>query len=171
MLVNGAGGAGGAFVIGLAKHLGAQVTAVDRADKASYLLDAGADTTVAFEHRDWADLRDRYDRVVDLVAHRSPYRVHRALRPGGAYLLVGGHARVLLGTVVAGPWVGWVTGKRVRVLMVPQSRAELEEVTALVTEGAVVPAIDKVYPLERTREAFARVVAGDNRGKVVIEVS
>lgn len=168
VLVNGAGGAGGALVIGLAKHLGAHVTAVDRADKAGHLLRTGADDTIAFEHLDWADQRDRYDRVVDLVGHRSPYRVHRALADGGAYLMVGGHTRVLLATLVVGPVLGMVTGKRVRVLMVPQSRADLTEVTALVADGAVAPAIDGVHPLEEAPTAFARLAAGDNLGKIVV---
>lgn len=168
VLVNGGGGAGGALVIGLAKHLGAHVTAVDRADKAGHLLRTGADDTIAFEHLDWADQRGRYDRVVDLVARRSPYRVHRALAAGGQYLMVGGRTRVLLATFAVGPAVGLVTGKRVGVLMVPQSRADLAEVTALVTGGAVVPAIDMVRPLEEAPAAFARLAAGDNLGKIVI---
>lgn len=170
VLVNGAGGAGGALVIALAKHLGALVTAVDRADKAGHLLQVGADETIAFEHRDWADLRDRYDRVVDLVARRSPYRVHRALAAGGAYLMVGGRARVLLATLAAGPLVRLVTGKRVAVLAVPQSRADLTEITALVTDGAVAPAIDSVFRLEEAPAAFARLAAGDNLGKLVAEI-
>jgi NADPH:quinone reductase-like Zn-dependent oxidoreductase len=170
VLVNGAGGAGGTFVVGLAKHLGAEVVAVDRADKAGHLIRAGADETVAFDHEDWADHRGRYDRVVDLVAHRSPHRVHRALRPGGSYLVVGGQTRVLLATFAAGPLIGRVTGKRVGVLMVPQSRAYLESVTALVTGGVVAPVVDHVYPLEDATAAFARLADGDNQGKIVVEV-
>ncbi|GAA1679932.1 NAD(P)-dependent alcohol dehydrogenase [Glycomyces endophyticus] len=171
VLVNGAGGAGGALVIGLAKHLGAEVTAVDRADKAAYLRQVGADETIAFEDEDWADRRGRYDRVVDLVGHRSPYRVQRALRPGGSYLMVGGHARILLAVLVAGPTAGVRTRKRVRVLAVPQSRTDLEAVTALIVAGVVTPVIDRVYPLAEASAAFARLAAGDNRGKVVVEVS
>jgi NADPH:quinone reductase-like Zn-dependent oxidoreductase len=169
VLVNGAGGAGGALVVRLAKHLGAAVTAVDRADKADYLLRLGAEETIAFEDEDWADQRGEYDRVVDLVAHRSPFRVHQALRPGGVYLMVGGHARVLLATFVAG-WSIRRDGKRVKVLAVPQSRADLEAVTALVVAGDAVGAVDRVYPLEEAPAAFARLAAGDNLGKILIEM-
>ncbi len=170
VLVNGAGGAGGAFVVGLAKHLGADVTAVDRADKADYLAGLGADDTVDFATEDWSDHRDRYDLIVDLVAHRSPYRVHRALRKGGSYLLLGGHTRILLATLTAGPAIRAATGKQVKVQVVPQSREDLEAVTALVTEGAVAPVIDRIYPLEETPEAYARLAAGDNQGKIVIKL-
>jgi len=170
VLVNGAGGAGGALVIGLARHFGALVTAVDRADKAGYLLRLGADETIGFEDEDWADHRDRYDRVVDLMGHRSPQRVHRALRPGGTYFMVGGHTRILFATLLAGPLIRWTTGKRVRVLVVSQSRAELEAVTALVLDGSVVSVVDRVCPLDEAPAALARLAAGDVQGKLVIEV-
>ena len=171
VLVNGAGGAGGVFVVALAKHAGAEVTAVDRADKADFLREIGADRTIDFATEDWADERDSYDLIVDLVAHRSPFRVHRALRRGGRYAMVGGLARILLGTALAGPLVGRATGKRVGVLVVPQSRAELEAVTALVAQGAVTPRIDRVYPLRDAPAAFARLAAGESWGKLVLEVS
>ncbi|RPF21718.1 NAD(P)-dependent alcohol dehydrogenase [Myceligenerans xiligouense] len=171
VLVNGAGGAGGAFVVGLARHAGAEVTAVDRTDKADHLRRLGADHTIGFETEDWARHRERYDLIVDLVARRSPYRVHRALRPGGTYLLVGGRTRTLLATLAAGPAIRWLTGKRVRVLAVPQSRDDLIAVTHLVTTGAVVPAIDRVYPLGEAPAAYERLAAGANRGKIVVEVA
>ena len=123
VLVNGAGGAGGVFAVALAKHAGAEVTAVDRADKTDFLRELGADRTIDFATQDWADERDSFDLIVDLVARRSPFRVHRALRRGGRYAMVGGLARILLVTAVAGPLVGLATGKRVGVLVVPQSRA------------------------------------------------
>lgn len=170
VLVNGAGGAAGASVIGMAKHLGATVAAVDRADKTDHLRRIGADAAIAFEYQDWADHRDRYDRVVDLLGRRSPYRVHRALRAGGTYLMVGGHTRLLLATLLAGPSIRLATGKRVKVLPAPHSRADLEAATALVAEGVAVPAVDRLYPLEEAPEAFERLAAGDNQGKIVIEV-
>jgi NADPH:quinone reductase-like Zn-dependent oxidoreductase len=170
VLVNGAGGAGGASVIALARHLGATVAAVDRADKAEHLLRIGADEAIAFEERDWARQRDRYDRIVDLLGRRSPYRVHRALRAGGAYLMVGGHTRMLLATLFAGQSIRWTTGKQVKVLMVPQSRTDLEAVTALIVDGVAAPAVDRVYPLQEAPAAFTRLAAGDNRGKIVIEM-
>jgi NADPH:quinone reductase-like Zn-dependent oxidoreductase len=171
VLVNGAGGAGGVFVVALAKHAGAEVTAVDRADKRDFLREIGADRTIDYASKDWADERDSFDLIVDLVAHRSPFRVHRALRRHGGYSVVGGLARILLSTAVAGPLVGRATGKRVGVLVVPQSRADLEAVTALVAEGAVTPRIDHVYPLRDAPAAFARLAAGESRGKLVLEVS
>lgn len=170
VLVNGAGGAGGSLVIRLAKRFGASVTAVDRADKADYLLRLGADDTIAFEREDWADRRDQYDRVIDLVGHRSPFRVHRALRPGGVYLMVGGHARILLATFAAG-WSIRKQGKRVKVLAVPQSRADLEAVTALAVDGDATAAVDRTYTLEEAPAAYARLAAGDNRGKILIAIS
>ncbi|THV40217.1 NAD(P)-dependent alcohol dehydrogenase [Glycomyces buryatensis] len=171
VLVNGGGGTGGALVIALAKHFGAEVTAVDRADKAGHLLRVGADETIAFEDQDWADQRDRYDRIIDLVAHRSPLRVHRALRPDGSYFMVGGHTRVLVGTLTARPWIRLTTRKLVKVLVVWQSRADLEAVTALIADAAALPVIDRIYPLEEAPAAFARLAAEHHQGKIVIEVS
>lgn len=168
VLVNGAGGSGGSFVIALAKHRGAEVTAVDRADKADFLRRIGADETIDFEKENWADRRADFDLVVDLIGRRSPFRVHRALRPGGRYRLVGGHTRILIAVLLASPLIRWTTRKRVGMLAVPQSRTDLERVAALVVDGAVKPVIDRVYPLERARAAFAHLAAEDHRGKVVV---
>lgn len=79
VLVNGAGGV---FVVALAKHAGAEVTAVDSADKGDFLREIGADRRIDFATEDWADERDSFDLIVDLVARRSPFRVHQALRRG-----------------------------------------------------------------------------------------
>jgi NADPH:quinone reductase-like Zn-dependent oxidoreductase len=170
LLVNGAGGSGGAFLLALARRVGASVTAADRGDKAEHLLRAGADEAIDVAERDWADDRDRYDRVVDLVGQRPPRRVHRALRAGGQYLLVGGRTRVLLATAVLGPVIGRATGKVVRVLAVPQSGALLESAAAMLEPADVDRAIDRVLPFDEAPAALARLAAGDTCGKLVLEL-
>ncbi|GAA4735019.1 NAD(P)-dependent alcohol dehydrogenase [Isoptericola chiayiensis] len=170
VLVNGAGGAGGALLVGLARHHGAEVTAVDRRDKADHLRRLGADQVVAHEDEDWADHHDRYDLVVDLIGRRSPWRVGRALRRGGRYRMVGGRTDLLLAMVMVGPLVGRATGRSIGMLVVPQSAADLAEVTSLVTGGAVRPAIDRIVPLDDVPAAFRRLATGDNSGKIVVEI-
>lgn len=171
VLVNGAGGAGGAFVVALARHAGAEVTGADRADKADHLRRIGAEHTVDAGSDDWADHRERYDLVVDLVARRSPFRVHRALRPGGAYYLVGGRTRTLLATIVAGPAIQALTGKRVRLLVVPQSRERLLAVTRWLRSTTTGPVIDSVHPFDEAPAAFRRLASGANRGKIVVDLT
>ncbi len=171
VLVNGAGGSGGAFVLALARRLGAHTIGVDRLDKAEHMLRVGALETIDHEVHDWADDRDRYDRIVDLVGHRAPHRVHRALRQHGTYLVVGGRTRVMLATAVAGGLLGRATGKRVGVLVVPQSGALVEEVAGMLTADDVARAIERTYPFAEAPEALARLAAGDSHGKLVIELA
>lgn len=170
LLVNGAGGSGGAFVLAVARRLGAHTIGVDRRDKAAHMLRVGALETIDCDAHDWADDRDAYDRIVDLVGHRAPHRVHRALRRDGSYLVVGGRTGVLLATAAAGPLLGRATGKRVRVLLVPQSGALVEEAVGLLTVDDIARTIERTYPFAEAPAALARLAAGDSRGKLVVEM-
>jgi NADPH:quinone reductase-like Zn-dependent oxidoreductase len=48
---------------------------------------------------------------------------------------------------------------------------EYQEIVRLAGEGRLWPVVDRVYPLEEGREAFARLLAGDQMGKIVLQVS
>jgi D-arabinose 1-dehydrogenase-like Zn-dependent alcohol dehydrogenase len=50
------------------------------------------------------------------------------------------------------------------------SRAEFAAIAALAAAGALWPRVDAVVPLERAMEAFRRLAAGEQLGKLVIEV-
>ncbi len=90
-----------------------------------------------------------YDLVLDAVGKRrgSPLRdaCRRALTPGGR------HVSVDDGTP------GF-------------SAADLVHIAELVDAGAVVPVIDRVYPLDRIAEAHRYVEADHKRGSVVVTV-
>ena len=48
---------------------------------------------------------------------------------------------------------------------------EYQEIVRLAGEGRLWPVVDRVYPLEEGRGAFARLLAGDQMGKIVLQVS
>ena len=81
MLINGAGGGVGTFAIQLAKASGAVVTGVDRAAKLEGL---GFDEVIDYRDERFADRRDRYDRIVDVLLRESILARSRALRPEGS---------------------------------------------------------------------------------------
>jgi NADPH:quinone reductase-like Zn-dependent oxidoreductase len=168
VLINGAGGAAGSFAVQLAKLAGAEVTGVDRGDKADFLRSLGADHVIDYLTEDFTRSGGQYDLVLDPIAHRSVAACVRALRPKGTYFIVGGSVRVLLGTLLLGPGTRLATGKSVRVLVVPQDRSALLTMTELCAERRIVPAIDRRYPLKDAREALRYVTEGRQQGKVII---
>jgi NADPH:quinone reductase-like Zn-dependent oxidoreductase len=168
VLINGAGGAAGSFAVQLAKLAGAEVTGVDRGDKADFLRSLGADHVIDYLTEDFTRSGEQYDLILDTIAHRSVSACARALRPNGTYFIVGGPVRVLLGTLLLGLWTRLATGKSVRVLVVPQDRSVLLAITELCAERQIVPAIDRCYPFMDARAALRYVTEGQQKGKVVI---
>ncbi len=88
VLVNGAGGNIGVMAVQLAKHFGADVTAVDSTEKLDMLREIGADHVIDYTKEDFTKSGESYDVIFDLV-HNSAYsRCVRSLKPNGRYLLV-----------------------------------------------------------------------------------
>jgi NADPH:quinone reductase-like Zn-dependent oxidoreductase len=159
VLMNGAGGGVGTFVVQMAKAAGARVTGVDGAPKLDMLRSLGADEVIDYREQ---RITGRYDRVVDLFAS-GPCR--RALRRGGVYGVIGGTL----------PRIGWTAlvglaarRKRIGVVIHRPGREPLERLTPLLEDGTVKPVIDGTYALEDARAAFERYGSGEFLGKVVV---
>ena len=170
ILINGAGGGAGMFAIQLAKQHGAEVTAVDNSHKLDYLRSLGADHVIDYTRQDFTKNGNRYDLILDVIAHRSAFAYARALQPNGTYFFVGGSVATLFQILLLGPWIRKRTNKNVRLLMVPQDSKDLMEITELCLEGKVFPVIDRTYPLHETAEALRYVGQGRAKGKVVITI-
>ncbi|WP_210506124.1 NAD(P)-dependent alcohol dehydrogenase [Naasia sp. SYSU D00057] len=169
VLVSGAGGSAGSFAVQLAKLHGADVTAVDRAAKAAFLRDLGADAVVDFEREDFTRGGKRYDVIFDVFVRRSLSAYLRALRPGGILLFVGGPVRRMLWLLLAGAVLRPFTRKRIRLLIVRARLDDLREVAELTLAGRIRPAIGHVFPFDEAPEAFRLLVDGRALGKVVID--
>ncbi|WP_292735552.1 MULTISPECIES: NAD(P)-dependent alcohol dehydrogenase [Microbacterium] len=169
LLVNGAGGGSGAFLLQLAKAAGMHVTGVDNAGKLDFMRLMGADETIDYREQDFTRTGP-YDLVIDLVAYRSVFAYRRALAPGGRCFVVGGTTRVLIRMLTVGALVGLVSGTRLGALAVPTGPARFEPLAARCAAGEIQVPIDAEYNLVHTREALEHHGNGRALGKVVVRI-
>ena len=168
VLINGAGGGSGSFAVQLAKAAGAEVTAVDKTHKLDHLRDLGADHVIDHETVDVFTAGERYDHVLDLVAHRSVIAVRRLLDRGGRYLCVGGSMNAVLQNAALGPLVGRATGCRIGMLAVRPGPDRFAPLAQRIVDGDVRVHVDQVLPLERVPDALVLIGEGRAIGKIVI---
>ena len=174
ILVNGASGGVGSFAVQLARHRGLHVTAVCSARNVNLAVGLGADTVIDYGAEDFAERRDRFDVVLDLVGNRRLRDLRRVLSPGGVLVLSGGgvsgDGRLVgpLALLARAAVFAKLTGTQVVVPQAKPSAAVLEELSGLVSSGALTPVIDRIFPFEEAAEAIRYLETEHASAKVVI---
>jgi NADPH:quinone reductase-like Zn-dependent oxidoreductase len=164
VLINGAGGSIGTIAVQLAKHLGAEVTAVDSADKLDMLRLIGADHVIDYAQKDFTKNGKIYDVILDVFG-KSPFsRSIRSLKENGRYVLA--NPRLL--PMLRGLWTSRIGSKKVLFKFARYKSEDLVFLKALVEDGKIKPVIDRRYPLDQVTEAHRYVETGRKKGNVVI---
>jgi NADPH:quinone reductase-like Zn-dependent oxidoreductase len=169
VLVNGATGAIGSAAVQLWKHLGANVTAVCRAEHVELVKGLGADRVIDYTATDFTKDEQRYDVVHDAVGKSSFGRCRRLLKPGGVYMPSD------LGPLSQNPILALVTplfrGRRVLFPLPRRDPGLAAYFKGLVEFGAFRPLIDRRYPFDQIAEAYRYVETGQKVGNFVIIVA
>ena len=144
VLINGAGGTIGTFAVQLAKHFGAEVTAMDSTKKLDKLRSIGADHVIDYTQEDFTKSGETYDFILDIVGKISSLRSKKTLKTTGFY------RNVRKGSGVK-----------------PKTE-DLLFIKELIEANKIKSVIDRSYPLEQTAEANMYVETGEKTGNVVI---
>jgi NADPH:quinone reductase-like Zn-dependent oxidoreductase len=170
VLINGACGSIGTLAVQLAKHFGAEVTAVDSAEKLEVLRSLGADHVLDYTREDFTKRGETYDVIFDVIGKSPFFRSVRSLTPDGYYLI--NNAR--LSKLIRGPWVARRSSKKV-ITWLGRTQSEYADcfsfLRKLLEAGTIKPAIDRCYPLEQIVAAHHYVDAGHKKGNVVVTVA
>jgi NADPH:quinone reductase-like Zn-dependent oxidoreductase len=173
VLVIGASGGVGSFVVQFAKAAGAHVTGVASAQKLDFVRSLGADEVLDYRTADATEGSQTYDAIVEMGGLHSLADLRRALAPRGRAVIVGGEG----GGRVTGGFLGSMTAgirslphrQKASGLMSLTKVDDLTAVGAHLASGAAVPAFDRVFPLAETSDAVRRLEARQVRGKLVID--
>ncbi len=171
LLINGAGGGVGTLALQYAKSVGAEVTCVDSVEKFEMLRSLGADHLIDYKKEDYTKTGRHYNRILDVIAHRSVADYKRALKPGGTFVMIGGSmGGLLLHFMFLWPILSIFTNKKLGLMGYKPNRKDLEYLNQLFEEGKVVPVIDRCYPLHEVPSALQYLGDGNAKGKIVISV-
>lgn len=145
VLIYGASGSVGTYAVQIARHFGADVTAVCGARNAALVRSLGAREVLDYAVTDFTERDVKYDLILDAVGKASPERSKRTLTATGAF---------------------------VSVRSTTSEKPEyLEKIRELAEFGAIRPVIDRRYALAQTPEAYRYVTEGRKTGNVVIRVA
>ena len=170
VLVAGASGNVGPFLVQIAKHYGAEVTAVASGEKLDFVRSLGADHVIDYRTVDYTKTGERYDWVIDVDAHHSVLAVRRVVKPGGVYDTLGGSDGRLVEAIVVGPVASLATRKQLGLMLwwKPFYAPDVDTLKSLIAAGVVKPHIDRTFPLTDIVGALRYVDDGHARGKVVV---
>jgi NADPH:quinone reductase-like Zn-dependent oxidoreductase len=168
ILVNGATGAIGSAAVQLAKHFGAEVTAVCGTENLELVSSLGADRVIDFKREDFTKGGGAYDVVFDAVGQSSFRRCRRLVKPGGVFLFT--DLGFLWHVPVLALLTRFVGNKRVRIPVTRHDQRDIRFLRDLVEQAAFAPVIDRSYPLEEIVDAYRYVETGEKVGNVVINV-
>lgn len=171
--VIGPGGGVGSFAVQLARHFGAEVTAVCSTAKVDFVRSLGATAVIDYTKQP-LPTDGRFDVILDLAGRRPLGVLRRALAPRGTLVLGGGEGgdRLLGGmgrTLRAVLWSMFLK-QRLAMLVGFVKPEPLQALAGILGQPGVTPAVDRAFPLEQAADAMRALVAGQVRGKLVLSV-
>jgi NADPH:quinone reductase-like Zn-dependent oxidoreductase len=166
LLIIGASGSIGSAGVQLAKHVGANVTAVCSGANVEMVRSLGADKVIDYTKEDFTKNGKTYDLIFDIVGATTFNRCQDSLTPKGVFLqnIMG------LTDILRMLWTSIAGRKKLKGGVAMENLERLTFIVELAAAGKLKPVIDRSYPLDQIAEAFKYVEQGHKKGNVVITV-
>ena len=144
VLIYGASGSVGTFAVQIAKHFGANVTAVCSTANIDLVKSLGADRVIDYLKEDFTAMEFRYDIIFDAVGKTSKSKCKQLLAPDGRYVSVTGSPK--------------------------SNPGDLLLLKDLIEQGKLRTTIDRRYRLDQIREAHAYAESFRKKGNIAVKV-
>jgi NADPH:quinone reductase-like Zn-dependent oxidoreductase len=167
VLVYGASGAIGTAGVQLARHFGAEVTAVCGAKNLELVRSLGATTAIDYMKHDFTRNGRKYDVIFDAVGKHSFTRSRGSLKPNGSYLATDG-----LGNLARGVWNRRFGSQKVRFAIPPRyTREDVLFLKGLIEAGEYRAVVDRTYRMQDAVAAARYVETEQKTGNVILTIA
>lgn len=167
VLINGASGSIGAAVLQLAKHHGAEVTAVCGTPRVEMVKRLGADQVIDYTRQDFTTNGKQYDLIFDTLGKSSFDRCKGSLTKNGVYLL----GSFKMQQVWQMLWTSRFSSRKVICALSNETPQDLHLIKELVEAGKIKAVVDRCYPMEQAADAHRYAEGGSKRGSIVITMA
>ncbi|KAI4153924.1 MAG: hypothetical protein L6R39_001481 [Caloplaca ligustica] len=169
VLITGAAGSVGIWLVQLAKMAGLEVVAqVGNPENENLVRKLGAAEVINYKTtslKDWAESSGSVDVVFDLAGGKTLE---------DAWYCVKDHGTLISIVDAPGKWrPEQIKSKTVRneFFIVANNSNQLAEISSLVNEGRLSTTVDSVWNFDEYEQAFAKMAEGHTRGKIVIKIA
>jgi NADPH:quinone reductase-like Zn-dependent oxidoreductase len=159
VLVQGAAGGVGLYAVQLARWKGAEVIGTASAANVDFVRAMGAEA-IDYSAGPFEQKVHDVDVVIDTVGGDVLQRSPLALRRGGTLVTVAGQLAEDFGKAQG---IRAIRGGRAAV-------EKLKDISQLIQEGKVKPAVYKIFPLAEARQAHELSQTGHGRGRIILRV-
>lgn len=172
VLINGASGSLGVAAIQIAKHSGAEVTAVCSTANIDLVKSLGADHVIDYTENEFTEGDLEYDVVYDTVGKSCYGKAAKVLKKSGVYMSPVLNYKILIPMLTnrlrKGPKAKFdATG-----LNKPwELKAKLKKLLLMMAEGKYNAVIERRYAMEQIADAHGYIDTGRKRGNVVLSVA
>jgi len=161
ILIHGGAGGIGSIAIQIAKSIGAHVATTATGNGIDFVKKLGADEVIDYQKEHFEEKLSGYDTVFDTVGGETYRKSFGVLKTGGMIVSMVAKDEVKMGqygVVAISQWTK-VNAENLTVL------------TSLIESKKVKPQVDKIYTLDRIKEAFEAKEKGEVLGKIVIQIA
>src|SRR5881296_4001752 len=186
VLIHAGSGGVGTFAIQLAKHIGATVATTTSAANVDLVKSLGADVVIDYMKEDFETVLSGYDLVLNSLGKDTLEKSLKVLKPGGKLISISGPPDVAFAKQNGSNWflqqgmrlLSFGIRKKAKhhgvsysFVFMRANGEQLSKITSLIESGIIRQVMDRIFPFEATKEAWAYLDTGRAKGKVVIKVS
>jgi NADPH:quinone reductase-like Zn-dependent oxidoreductase len=166
ILINGAAGGFGMFLLQLLKLKGATTTAVVGTNAVDIVKEWGANTVIDYKKEDVLTKGISYDVVVDLSGRMGYNNARRIMKSKSMFI----NPIPNPVDILTNPIKNLFRGKKHIVLLSAPSAQYIDELLNAIANGLKIE-VSKVFPFTQSKEAYEYAEKGGTIGKAVIEVN
>ncbi|XMB73017.1 NAD(P)-dependent alcohol dehydrogenase [Mycoplasmatota bacterium WC30] len=170
VLIYGASGGVGTFMIQIAKYFKAHVTAVVSTRNIDVAKASGADIIIDYKKSKWDQDNKKYDVILACNGNNKLSRYRDALNNDGKLVVSGGSSKNIFGISIQKLFLRKKGNRTFQNFMARIANKDLKLLAELLEKKHIRPHIDKEFLLKDAKEAFEHFINHKTIGKTIIKI-